>query len=67
MTDQVDRLLSGREAAAILSMSRPTFHRRVKDGSIPKPLKFGHLSRWCQSEILAHIEDAKQARANASS
>lgn len=66
MTDPIDRLLSDREAADMLSMSRPTFRRRVKEGLIPKPLKLGYLSRWCQSEIAAHIEAAKKARSGPS-
>ncbi len=63
----LDRLLTDREAAAILSMSRPTFRRRVADGLIAPPIKLGFLSRWPESEIIEHIEAAKQARANSSS
>lgn len=58
----VDPLLKDREAAPILGMSVPTFWRRVADGTIPKPIKLGGLSRWAQSEILAVIERAKTAR-----
>lgn len=57
-----DPLLRDREAAPILGMSVPTFWRRVQDGTIPKPLKLGGLSRWPQSEILEVIEHAKAQR-----
>lgn len=58
----IDPLLSVREAAPLLDMSVPTFLRRVKDGTIPKPIKLGALSRWTKSEILGVIEAAKAAR-----
>lgn len=62
-TSVVDPLLSIREAAALLGVSVPTFWRRVADGTIPKPIKLGALSRWPHSEILQVIETAKAARA----
>jgi len=58
----IDPLLKDREAAPILNMSVPTFWRRVADGTLPKPIKLGALSRWPQSEILAVIERAKADR-----
>ena len=58
----VDPLLTASEAAKVLSMSVPTFCRRVADGTVPKPLKFGKLSRWPHSEILAVIAAAKASR-----
>lgn len=58
----VDPLLRDREAAQILGMAVPTFWRRVADGTVPKPIKLGHLSRWPKSEILEVIERAKAAR-----
>lgn len=66
MTDPIDRLLTDREAANMLTMSRPTFRRRVKAGLIPMPIKLGSLSRWCESEIAEYIETAKKARGGTS-
>jgi predicted DNA-binding transcriptional regulator AlpA len=63
----VDLLLKDREGAALLGMSVPTFWRRVADGTIPKPIKLGGLSRWPQSEIEAVIERAKAAREQSAS
>jgi predicted DNA-binding transcriptional regulator AlpA len=61
-TRLIDPLLAVREGAALLQVSVPTFWRRVADGTIPKPVKLGGLSRWPQSEILAVIDTAKAAR-----
>lgn len=58
----VDPLLTDKEAAAVLSFSTATFHRRVADGTIPRPVKIGKTSRWPHSEILAVIDAAKAAR-----
>lgn len=57
-----DPLLTCKEAAAILGLSIPTFWRRIKDGTVPKPVKLGGAFRWPQSEILNVIEKAKAAR-----
>ena len=57
-----DPLLTDREGAAELKMSVPTFWRRVADGTIPRPIKLGGLSRWPQSEIADVIEQAKARR-----
>jgi len=57
-----DRLLTVRKSAEILQISVPTFWRRVADGTLPRPLKIGGLSRWPYSEILTVIESAKASR-----
>lgn len=58
----VDPLLTDKEAAALLSISAPTFRRRVADGTVPQPIRLGSLTRWPQSEILDVIEKAKKLR-----
>lgn len=57
-----DPLLTVRQSAETLQVSVPTFWRRVADGTVPKPVKIGALSRWPQSEIAAVIENAKACR-----
>ncbi|GAA5101266.1 DNA-binding protein [Bartonella acomydis] len=59
-----DVLLTDRESAKLLHMSVSTFRRHVTNGILPKPLKFGFLSRWLQSDLLNVIEQAKQQRYN---
>ncbi len=58
----IDPLLTAKECAAALGVSLPTFYRRIADGSIPKPMKIGALSKWAKSDITAVIERAKAAR-----
>jgi predicted DNA-binding transcriptional regulator AlpA len=58
-----DPLITAREGAKVLQVSLPTFWRRVADGTVPKPVKIGALSRWPSSEIIAVIETAKAQRA----
>ena len=60
--DISDPLVRDKEGAAILGVSTPTFWRRVADGTVPKPIKIGGLSRWPRSEIVAVIERAKASR-----
>lgn len=54
-----DRLIRDLDAANILGCSRATLWRRVKDGTIPKPIRIGGMTRWPASEIQAVIERAK--------
>ncbi len=60
--DNVDALIRDGDAAELLGCSKATFWRRVADGTIPKPVKIGGMSRWPRSEIFAVIEAAKAAR-----
>lgn len=55
-------LLRDVDASQILCCSKATFWRRVADGTIPRPIRIGGMSRWPQSEILAVIEQAKGRR-----
>jgi predicted DNA-binding transcriptional regulator AlpA len=61
--EPTDPLLTAREGAKFLQVSVPTFWRRVADGTVPKPVKLGALSRWPRSEIVGVIEAAKARRA----
>ncbi len=57
-----DPLIRDGAAADMLGCSKATFWRRVADGTIPRPVKIGGMSRWPQSEIEAVIERAKARR-----
>lgn len=57
-----DILITDKDGCAIIGCSRPTWWRRVADGTIPKPVKIGNMSRWPRSEIIAVIERAKAER-----
>lgn len=59
---KIDPLLNAREGAQLLQVSIPTFWRWVANGTLPKAVKLGGMSRWPQSEILDVIECAKTKR-----
>jgi len=60
--DHHDPLLRDVEACEILGISKPTFWRWVRAGTLPKPLKLGSLSRWPRSDMTKFIERAAQER-----
>ena len=55
-------LLSDQGVAALLGMSRASVWRRVKDKTLPEPIRIGGLTRWCRAEIEAVIKAALAAR-----
>jgi predicted DNA-binding transcriptional regulator AlpA len=55
-------LLSDQGVAALLDMSRASVWRRVKDQTLPQPIRIGGLTRWSRAEIEAVIEAALAAR-----
>ena len=57
-----DPLIRDGDAAIMLGCSKATFWRRVADGTIPRPVKIGGMSRWPHSEIMEVIEIAKAER-----
>ena len=59
-------LLRERDACSVLGISRATLWRRVKDGTIPQPVKIGGASRFPRSEIIHVIEVAMARRGDPS-
>jgi predicted DNA-binding transcriptional regulator AlpA len=62
MTAPIDPLIRDRVAAGMLGCSPTTIWRRVADGTLPRPVKIGGMSRWLTSEIEAVVESAKARR-----
>lgn len=58
----VDPFLNAKEVTALLKISTTSLYRRVADGTLPKPVKLGHLARWPRSEILAAVAAAGEKR-----
>jgi len=58
----IDPLLTAREGANVLGCSIPTYWRWVANGTLPKAVKLGGMSRWPRSELLTVIERAKAKR-----
>jgi len=53
---------SSAEVCKILSISRTTLWRRVKDGTMPAPIRVLGLSRWIATEVENVAADAAQDR-----
>ena len=51
-----------RDLATEFHCSLSTIWRRVADGTFPKPIKIGGLTRWVRPEIDAVIDRAKRDR-----
>ncbi len=49
-------LIGVKSVAELIDGSPSTVWRRVKDGLLPKPIKFGGMTRWSLAEIEAVIE-----------
>ena len=62
VSDIAPVLISDLELARLLGCGRTTVWRRVADGTLPKPVKFGSLTRFVLSEINAVVESAMAAR-----
>lgn len=62
MADEPALLLSDNAAAALLGISRATLWRRVRDNTLPQPLKIGAATRWRRSELLVAVEEAAAKR-----
>jgi predicted DNA-binding transcriptional regulator AlpA len=56
------KLIRDIDAAEIIGCSRATFWRRVNDGTFPRPIKIGGISRWRPSDITDVIDRATALR-----
>ena len=55
-------LLDVKAVAALFQASPSTIWRRVNDGTMPRPIRIGGMTRWARDEIDAVIDRAKRAR-----
>ncbi|MEL7259291.1 MAG: helix-turn-helix domain-containing protein [Pseudomonadota bacterium] len=62
VSNETDKLVSVKETAKSFGCSVATVWRRVADGTIPKPIKIGGMTRWSLREIAEAIEYAKSQR-----
>lgn len=56
-------LVSDKEAAAWIGISRATFWRRVADGTLPKPIRICGATRWWRTELLEALAHLSKSRA----
>jgi predicted DNA-binding transcriptional regulator AlpA len=52
------------QVVGMLGMSEKTIRRRVKDGTLPPPEKFGRLSRWRRLDIENHRGKYQKAKSS---
>ena len=55
-------LLDVKAVAALFQASPSTIWRRVNDGTMPRPIQIGGMTRWARDEIDAVIDRAKRTR-----
>lgn len=58
----MDRMVGIKEVAARFDVSERGVWRRVAEGDLPHPVKFGKLSKWFESELDAVFEKKKRQR-----
>ncbi|MAM25730.1 MAG: hypothetical protein CML55_10205 [Rhodobacteraceae bacterium] len=46
-----ERFLTYRELMSRLGVGKSSIYRRISDGTLPRPIKIGHLSRFRESEV----------------
>ena len=52
------------ELMARLKIGRSSVYRRIADGTLPKPIKIGHLRRFKVSEIDEALSKLEMRRSN---
>lgn len=52
----IDRLLNDKQVAAKLSLGVSTIWRDLREGKLPRPVKYGTMTRWKESDIDKFIE-----------
>lgn len=58
----MEKLVGVKEVAARFGMSVRGVWRHVAMGVLPQPVKFGKMTRWCESELDAVFEKLKRQR-----
>jgi excisionase family DNA binding protein len=56
------QLLSAREVAARLAVSRPYLYALMREHGFPKPLSLGGRRSWREDEVAAWLEARSDAR-----
>ena len=62
-TSEPPLLLSDKDSAKLLGISRATFWRRVADGVFPAPIKIVGRTLWQRDALIATIETLAQSQA----
>ena len=57
-----DRLLRLPAVTAIVGLKTTAIYGAVSKGEFPRPVKFGRMSAWAESEVLEWVEARKAER-----
>lgn len=57
-----ERYMSIKDLMKWLRLGRTSIYRRIKDGTLPKPIKIGHLSRFKESEVKSALKNLDTQR-----
>lgn len=63
--EQRKELMTAKETAHFLGVSRTTLWRKSRDGALPSPLYIAGLTRWRKSELFAFLDAASTDRMGA--
>src|SRR5690348_13945228 len=56
------KFLNFKQVSDRIGLSRSPLYRRIREGTFPKPVKLGAMSRWVESEIDAWMAAQVTAR-----
>ena len=56
------KFLNFKQVSDRIGLSRSPLYRRIREGTFPKPVKLGAMSRWVESEIDAWMAAQVNAR-----
>lgn len=56
------KFLTFKQVSDRVNLTRSPLYRRIREGSFPKPVKLGAMSRWVESEIDAWMSSRISAR-----
>lgn len=52
-----DTYLTINQLAKLLGIGRSSIYRRIEDGTLPKPIKLGKLSRFSENAVVAALRE----------
>ncbi len=62
MEQQQIRMIDLKEVRRMVGLSRSTIYDQIMKGGFSAPVKIGHVSRWVESEVQAHLKRLIEAR-----
>ncbi len=57
-----ERYLTYHDLTERLGIGKSSVHRRIADGTLPKPIKIGKLSRFKESELIEALKKLEARR-----